>query len=170
MPPRRCACCSTHWADSPVQLRFMGTAQLLAVLSEAAPNNDRGTDDVWWQLHLAALRMMHLPDDFELVALNYCITYEVSPPSWQDPKRRVHRAGRAAGQPAQLGVVAAVGRRRFGELSRPPTAVLPRWRATCAASRCRAGSGWTTTCATRRRRSSRARRWCAWTWPRPARC
>jgi ABC-type transporter Mla MlaB component len=29
---------------------------------------------------------MHLPDDFELVALNYCITYEVSPPSWQDPR------------------------------------------------------------------------------------
>jgi len=74
-----------HWAGSPVQLRFMGTAQLLAVLSEAAPNNERGTDDVWWQLHLAALRMMHLPDDFELVALNYCITYEVSPPAWQDP-------------------------------------------------------------------------------------
>jgi ABC-type transporter Mla MlaB component len=76
----------THWADSPVKLRFIGTAQLLAVLAEAAPNNERGTDDVWWQLHLAALRVMHLPDDFELVALNYCITYEVSPPSWQDPK------------------------------------------------------------------------------------
>jgi ABC-type transporter Mla MlaB component len=75
-----------HWADSPVQLRFMGSAQLLAVLSEAAPNNERSTDDVWWQLHLAALRLMHLPDDFELVALNYCITYEVSPPAWQDPK------------------------------------------------------------------------------------
>ncbi len=75
-----------HWADSPVQLRFMGSAQLLAVLSEAAPNNERGTDEVWWQLHLAALRLMHLPDDFELVALNYCITYEVSPPAWQDPK------------------------------------------------------------------------------------
>ena len=76
----------THWADSPVNLRFIGTAQLLAVLAEAAPNNERGTDDVWWQLHLAALRVMHLPDDFELVALNYCITYEVSPPSWQDPQ------------------------------------------------------------------------------------
>jgi ABC-type transporter Mla MlaB component len=75
-----------HWSDSPVQLRFLGSAQLLAVLAEASPNNDRGTDDVWWQLHMAALRLMHLPDDFELVALNYCITYEVSPPSWQDPR------------------------------------------------------------------------------------
>jgi len=29
---------------------------------------------------------MNMPDEFELVALNYCITYEVSPPAWQDPK------------------------------------------------------------------------------------
>jgi ABC-type transporter Mla MlaB component len=75
-----------HWADSPVQLRFIGAAKLQAVLAEATPNNERSTEDVWWQLHLAALRLMNMPDDFELVALNYCITYEVSPPAWQDPK------------------------------------------------------------------------------------
>ncbi|KQU86968.1 hypothetical protein ASC78_05305 [Variovorax sp. Root318D1] len=75
-----------HWADSPVQLRFIGAAKLKSVLAESTPNNERGTEDVWWQLHLAALRMMNMPDDFELVALNYCITYEVSPPAWQDPK------------------------------------------------------------------------------------
>jgi ABC-type transporter Mla MlaB component len=75
----------THWANSPVKLRFIGSAKLLAVLAEATPNNERRTEDVWWQLHLATLRMMNLPDDFELVALNYCITYEVSPPAWQDP-------------------------------------------------------------------------------------
>jgi ABC-type transporter Mla MlaB component len=76
----------THWANSPVKLRFIGSAKLLAVLAEATPNNERSTEDIWWQLHLATLRMMNLPDDFELVALNYCITYEVSPPAWQDPK------------------------------------------------------------------------------------
>ncbi|MDR6888369.1 MULTISPECIES: STAS domain-containing protein [Variovorax] len=75
----------THWANSPVKLRFIGSAKLLAVLAEATPNNERSTEDVWWQLHLATLRMMNQPDDFELVALNYCITYEVSPPAWQDP-------------------------------------------------------------------------------------
>jgi ABC-type transporter Mla MlaB component len=75
-----------HWADSPVQLRFIGAAKLQAVLAEATPNNERSTEDLWWQLHLAALRMMNMPDDFELVALNYCITYEVSPPAWADPK------------------------------------------------------------------------------------
>ena len=76
----------THWADSPVRLRFMGGPELLAVLAAAAPNGVRTTGDVWWQLQLAALRLMNQPDDFELVALNYCITYEVSPPSWQEPK------------------------------------------------------------------------------------
>jgi ABC-type transporter Mla MlaB component len=75
-----------HWADSAVQLRFTGADQLLLVLAEATPANDRNVDAVWWQLHMAALRVMHRADEFELLALNYCITYEVSPPPWEDPK------------------------------------------------------------------------------------
>ena len=74
-----------HWASSPVQLRFVGTDRLLGVLAAATPSNERGTDPVWWQLRMAALRVVHDADDFELTALNYCITYEVSPPPWEDP-------------------------------------------------------------------------------------
>ena len=33
-----------------------------------------------------ALRIMRLQDEFELVALDYCVTYEVSPPSWHDAR------------------------------------------------------------------------------------
>jgi ABC-type transporter Mla MlaB component len=29
---------------------------------------------------------MHRPDEFELVALDYCVTYEVSPPSWDSAR------------------------------------------------------------------------------------
>jgi len=76
----------THWADSTVQLRFRGGDRLLLALAEATPANDRSVDAVWWQLHMAALRVMHRGDEFELLALNYCITYEVSPPPWEDPK------------------------------------------------------------------------------------
>ncbi len=75
-----------HWADSPVQLRFGAPEQLLAVLMAATPANDRRVDVVWWQLRMAALRTMHAADEFELAALGYCITYEVSPPPWEDPK------------------------------------------------------------------------------------
>ena len=28
------------------------------------------------------LRVIHRPDDFELTALDFCVTYEVSPPAW----------------------------------------------------------------------------------------
>lgn len=99
-----------HWSDSPVQLRFFGASQLMAVLAAATPNNERHPDDAWWQLRLAALRMMHLPDDFELVALNYCITYEVSPPSWQDPKGEcTSLAAPAASRPSSVWSLLSVG-------------------------------------------------------------
>jgi len=75
----------THWGNSPVQLRFAGAERLIGVLAEATPLTDRDTDLAWWQLYLAVLRVMHLGEDFELVALNYCITYEVSPPAWEEP-------------------------------------------------------------------------------------
>lgn len=75
-----------HWADSPVQLRFGGANQLLDVLEKAAPTGDKSTDVVWWQLRMAVLRTVHDPDAYELAALNYCITFEVSPPSWSDPR------------------------------------------------------------------------------------
>lgn len=75
-----------HWADSPVQLRFTGAQQLLGVLEKAAPTGDKNVDVVWWQLRMAVLRCVHEPDAYELAALNYCITFEVSPPSWIDPR------------------------------------------------------------------------------------
>jgi ABC-type transporter Mla MlaB component len=75
----------TLWTASPVQLRFVGASRLKAVLEAATPPNERGVDGVWWQLRMEALRVMHDADGFELAALNYCITYEVSPPPWEDP-------------------------------------------------------------------------------------
>ncbi|MES2532200.1 MAG: STAS domain-containing protein [Pseudomonadota bacterium] len=77
-----------HWAGMPVDLRWMGGNRLLAVLEEATPTGDRHVEDIWWQLRMTALRLVNDADAFELVALNYCITYEVAPPSWEDPLAR----------------------------------------------------------------------------------
>lgn len=74
-----------HWANSPVDLRFAGVPRLEAVLEKATPVNARDVEQLWWQLRMAALRVMHAADPFEMAALNYCITYEVSPPAWEDP-------------------------------------------------------------------------------------
>ena len=73
------------WAAQPVQLRFLGDAQLQKVLQAATPSGDRSTPEKWWNLRLEALRVTYRPDDFELAALDFCVTYEVSPPAWVTP-------------------------------------------------------------------------------------
>ncbi len=74
------------WASQPVQLRFMGDPQLQHVLRKATPSGDRNIDQNWWLLRMEALRITHRPDDFELAALDFCVTYEVSPPAWESAR------------------------------------------------------------------------------------
>ncbi|NPC56063.1 STAS domain-containing protein [Caenimonas soli] len=76
----------TQWANQPVQLRFIGADNFEKVLKEATPSGDKGVNPAWWKLRMEVLRVMHRPDEFELVALDYCVTYEVSPPSWDSAR------------------------------------------------------------------------------------
>ena len=73
----------SNWAAQPVQLRFLGDAQLQKVLLDATPSGERATDTKWWLLRMEMLRVIYRPDDFELTALDFCVTYEVSPPAWE---------------------------------------------------------------------------------------
>lgn len=73
-------------AEQDVQIHFVGVAALHAVMQAHTQSGDRSADPQWWRLRMAALRLMGLPDEFELVALDYCVTYEVSPPSWAAPR------------------------------------------------------------------------------------
>ena len=75
-----------QWATQPVQIRFAGTQALERVLIDTTPSGDRRVAAAWWRLRLEALRLMHRSDEFEVVALDYCVTYEVSPPSWERPR------------------------------------------------------------------------------------
>jgi len=76
----------TQWAAQPVQLRFIRGDNLERVLKEATPSGDKSVKPAWWKLRMELLRVMHRPDEFELVALDYCVTYEVSPPSWESAR------------------------------------------------------------------------------------
>ncbi|MBS0294340.1 MAG: STAS domain-containing protein [Proteobacteria bacterium] len=73
------------WAGRDAQIRFLGVQALQALLQAHTPSGDREAAPQWWRLRMAALRLMGQPDEFELVALDYCVTYEVSPPSWVSP-------------------------------------------------------------------------------------
>ncbi|MGB4059302.1 MAG: STAS domain-containing protein [Burkholderiaceae bacterium] len=76
----------TDWSGQPVDLRFLGGQRLRDLLQTQTPSGNRSVDRIWWDLRLAALRVMHMGDDFELAALDFCVTYEVSPPSWEPPR------------------------------------------------------------------------------------
>lgn len=75
-----------EWCSTPLELRFLGPEVLEAALARCSPSGDRAVPQANWKLRLDALRVMRLQDEFDLVALDYCVTYEVSPPSWQDAR------------------------------------------------------------------------------------
>jgi ABC-type transporter Mla MlaB component len=75
-----------NWATQPVQLRFMGAHVLDSVLRTATPSGSRDINQDLWKLRLEHLRITHRPDEFELAALDFCVTYEVSPPSWESAR------------------------------------------------------------------------------------
>ena len=74
-----------HWSRRPVRLRLAGAQALERILDARTACGDRGVDPAWWALRLDWLRATRRPAEFELVALDYCVTYEVSPPSWDPP-------------------------------------------------------------------------------------
>ncbi|MFZ4479606.1 MAG: STAS domain-containing protein [Rhodoferax sp.] len=73
-----------QWCVQPVILRFEGAEALDKTLRSFTPSGDKSIAGYWWRLRLDALRIMRLQDEFELAALDFCVTYEVSPPPWQN--------------------------------------------------------------------------------------
>ena len=70
----------------PVKLTFLGADVLEKLLRQCTPQGHKEVDLFWWQLRLDVLRVLRMQDEFELAALDYCVTYEVSPPPWQDAR------------------------------------------------------------------------------------
>jgi len=71
------------WANEPIGMAWIGVDQLLAVLAESSPSGTRDVDPAYWMLRLDTLRLCNRPDQFDEVAIEYCMTYELSPPSWE---------------------------------------------------------------------------------------
>lgn len=71
-----------QWCGTSVALRFAGVPALERALRAETISGKRQAGQAPWRLRLDTLRLMGLQDDFELVALDYCVTFEVSPPAW----------------------------------------------------------------------------------------
>ena len=80
---------------------LQGADTLLALCQAQAPAMQRDAAPQWWALRLELLRLLNQQDDFDAVALDYCVTYEISPPTWEAARARVDRSetepGSAAG-------------------------------------------------------------------------
>ena len=69
-----------------VELCFTGADRLALALRGLTLSGVRTIDSAVWTMRLDALRVMRKQDEFELAALDYCITYETAPPGWLDAK------------------------------------------------------------------------------------
>jgi ABC-type transporter Mla MlaB component len=78
-----------RWCDQPLTLQFENLEVLDGLLRVNTPVGDRQVATFWWQLRMNALRVLGSQEEFELVSMDYCVTYEVSPPAWQSA--RCHR-------------------------------------------------------------------------------
>ena len=78
------------WSGQAIELRWIGGERLFQVLAEAAPTGVRDADPAFWLTRLDALRLANRPDQFDEAAIDYCVTYEVSPPSWEPTRCKVH--------------------------------------------------------------------------------
>jgi hypothetical protein len=86
-----------YWIPQQLDMRWLGGDHLLELLQEAAPAGVRDADPAFWQLRLDALRMANRADQFDETAIDYCVTYEVSPPSWERSVCQVRISGSAPG-------------------------------------------------------------------------
>jgi hypothetical protein len=78
------------WSAQAIEMRWMSGERLFTVLREAAPTGVRDADPVFWLTRLDGLRLVNRADQFDEAAIDYCVTYEVSPPSWEPARCNVH--------------------------------------------------------------------------------
>jgi ABC-type transporter Mla MlaB component len=81
------------WMPQKLDMRWLHGDRLLQCVQDASPTGVRDADPVYWQLRLDVLRMTNRPDQFDETAIDYCLTYEVSPPSWERALCQVRLSG-----------------------------------------------------------------------------
>ncbi len=70
---------------APHELQFAGIDALQTALRRAIEPGRRDPSDAAWMLLMEVQRLQNRQADFEETGIQYCITYEVSPPSWEPP-------------------------------------------------------------------------------------
>ena len=77
------------WSNQRVKIHCAGGDQLFTILENLCRAEHRELAPAFWDLRFEAFRMANRPAAFDDAAIDYCITYEVSPPSWEAPQCEV---------------------------------------------------------------------------------
>ncbi len=95
------------------ELSILACENLQLSLRAAVEPGRRDASDAAWMLLLELLRLLDRQHDFEETGIQYCITFEVSPPSWERPPLNLKtgpapaRAAAPAPAPVPVAVPAA---------------------------------------------------------------
>jgi hypothetical protein len=92
------------------ELMVAGADHLITVLRPMLAIGERGAGEAPWLLLLELLLLMNREKDFEETAMDYCVTFEVSPPSFEAPARAGVSVSASGGASSGTGA-AAVGDR-----------------------------------------------------------
>lgn len=71
------------WSREAQELVWIGAQHLLDLLAESSQTGSKDADPAYWMLRLDILKLCNSPVQFDEVAIDYCVTYELSPPSWE---------------------------------------------------------------------------------------
>lgn len=90
------------------EIVLQNAASLAGVLEKQVASGDREHPAAWLLL-LEIYQQQGVQEKFEECAVNYAVTFEVSPPSWEPPRRPARAAHKPASAPAAPGVYALSG-------------------------------------------------------------
>jgi len=90
-------------ASQTVRVHLLGAQELLGLAEGSIEKGRRDESDAIWLLMLELLRTLDQQQAFEDRSIDYCVTYEVSPPSWDPPSKSLSTGGAASPRRAQTG-------------------------------------------------------------------
>ncbi|UUZ51276.1 hypothetical protein LP420_18370 [Massilia sp. B-10] len=68
------------------ELIVVSAAEFAELVRSTITIGERDASEAPWMLLLALLQLMNREKDFEETAMDYCVTFELSPPSFEAPK------------------------------------------------------------------------------------
>jgi ABC-type transporter Mla MlaB component len=104
------------------ELIVQGAEQLVNPLRGAIEPGRRDSSDACWMLLLDVQRLLNRQNDFEEAGIQYCITYEVSPPSWEPFSPNIKTRASPAAAPSAVdpldwrGEISGDGEPLFGRM------------------------------------------------------